>query len=537
MPSKVESLDMQKKRALVQLRAKSSDMEKYMFLAHLRNTNVSLFYKIVCDELSEIAPIIYTPTVGKACMEYSHIYPFLAPPGVPDGLYITKDSLPNLPQYLRDYGAALSDKAAFQPEITVISDGSRILGLGDLGMNGMGIPIGKLQLYVAGAGIDPRKTLPILLDLGTNNDTLLNDEFYLGVKQKRPNDDEFYSAVDQTINALYETFPNILVQFEDWSTSHAFTLLNKYQNEKLCFNDDIQGTGAVVLAGLINAFRQVVKDTPIENQRILFSGAGSAAFGVAKHICEYLIREHGIPEEKAKAMFWTVDSKGLVYDSRGDNLPEHKQYFSRKDSVGGGTKSLLEIVKAIKPTTSQADSFNASVLQEMANINRRPIVFPLSNPRSRAECTFEAAMKHTNNQVLFASGTAFPAYKIPETGEVKIPAQGNNVYVFPGIGLGSIVSKSKHISTGMIIAAAKGLANSLNDKERARGDLYPSLDRIRDVSATVAAHVCMFAEQNNLLQNPSLAGLSVDQLTKAMREKMWDPETVFKTIDSIEDSE
>ncbi|KAI8581865.1 hypothetical protein K450DRAFT_171585 [Umbelopsis ramanniana AG] len=541
MPNKVESLDVQKKRALVQLRSKSTDMEKYMFLAHLRNTNVSLFYKIVCDELSEMAPIIYTPTVGKACLEYSHIYPFLAPPGVPDGLYITKDSLPNLPQILRDYSAALSDQAAFQPEITVISDGSRILGLGDLGMNGMGIPIGKLQLYVAGAGIDPRKTLPILLDLGTNNDSLLNDEFYLGVKQTRPNDDEFYSAVDQTINALYETFPNILVQFEDWSTSHAFTLLQKYQNERFCFNDDIQGTGAVVLAGLINAFRQVAKDTPIENHRILFSGAGSAAFGVAKHICDYLIIEHGIPEEKAKAMFWTVDSKGLVYDGRGDKLPEHKRYFSRKDSVGSGTKSLSEIVKAIKPTTliglsSQPDSFDANVLQEMSKINHRPIIFPLSNPRTQAECSFEAAMTHTNNQVLFASGTAFPPYKIPETGEIKKPGQGNNVYVFPGIGLGSIVSKSKHITTSMVLAAAKGLANSLTPEEAARGDLYPSLNRIRDVSATVAAHVCKVAEQSNQLQNESLAGLSIDQLTKTMREKMWDPETAFHTVENIEKS-
>ncbi|CAO3683789.1 unnamed protein product [Umbelopsis vinacea] len=537
MPAKVESLDLQKRRAMLQLRAKSTDMEKYLFMAHLRNTNVSLFYKLIFEELEELAPIIYTPTVGKACQEYSHIYPFLAPPGVPDGLYITKDSLPNLPQILRNYSEALSDKAAFQPEIAVISDGSRILGLGDLGMNGMGIPIGKLQLYVAGAGIDPRKTLPILLDLGTNNDALMKDDLYLGVKQKRPSDDVFYAAVDRTLDALYETYPNLLVQFEDWSTEHAFQLLSKYKETRFCFNDDIQGTGAVILAGLINAFRQVEKDTPVSQHRILFFGAGSAAIGVAKHICDYFILEHGMSEEQAKSMFWTVDSKGLVSDGRGDKLPEHKKYFSRKDNTGSGLKTLADIVQAIKPTTliglsSQPNKFDASVLQEMAKLNRRPIVFPLSNPKTQAECTFEAAMTHTDNRVIFASGTAFPPYKIPETGETKVPGQGNNVYVFPGIGLGGILSKSKHITNSMILAAAKGLANSLNDQERAQGDLYPSLKRIRDVSANVAAHVCKVAEQENQLQNKSLSGLSIEQLTNVMRKKMWEPETAQKLVEN-----
>jgi malate dehydrogenase (oxaloacetate-decarboxylating)(NADP+) len=260
------------------------------------------------------------------------------------------------------------------------------------------------------------------------------------------------------LDALYETYPNLLIQFEDWSTEHAFQLLSKYKDTRFCFNDDIQGTGAVILAGLINAFRQVEKDTPVSQHRILFFGAGSAAIGVAKHICDYFILEHGMSEEQAKSMFWTVDSKGLVSDGRGDKLPEHKKYFSRKDNPGSGLKTLADIVQAIKPTTydkkfifmiitvllapviltallpltsliglsSQPNKFDESVLQEMAKLNRRPIVFPLSNPKTQAECTFEAAMTHTDNQVIFASGTAFPPYKIPETGETKVPGQGNN---------------------------------------------------------------------------------------------------------------
>ncbi|CAM0135247.1 unnamed protein product [Umbelopsis sp. WA50703] len=535
MPPKVESMDVQKKRALLQLRSKSTDMEKYMFMANLRNTNTTLFYKLVCDELEELAPIIYTPTVGKACQEYSNIYPFLAPIGVPDGLYITKDSLNNLPHILQNYSSALSKGAALQPEIAVISDGSRILGLGDLGLNGMGIPVGKLQLYVAGAGIDPRKTLPILLDLGTNNPALLNDDLYLGIKEKRPSDEEFYAAVDKTMEALYAEYPDILIQFEDWSTEHAFDLLTKYQHKRFCFNDDIQGTGAVILAGLINAFRQVEKDVPLEKHRILFFGSGSAAVGVARHICDYFVIERGMSEEQAKSMFWMVDSKGLVRDGRGDELPEHKKYFSRKDDTGSGLKELVDIVDTIKPTaliglSSQPNKFDSSVLQKMGKLNDKPIIFPLSNPASQAECNFEDAMKYTNNKVLFASGTAFPPYKIPKTNETKVPGQGNNVYVFPGIGLGGIISKAKHITNSMILAAANGLANSLTQEERAKGDLYPSLKRIRDVSAIVAAHVCQVAEHENLLTNEKLQGKSIDELVEVMKDKMWSPDKNEKEI-------
>ncbi|CAG8735246.1 6216_t:CDS:2, partial [Cetraspora pellucida] len=291
LPPAVETLEQQKKRALVQFRAKSSSLEKYMFLAWLRNTNVRLFYHIVIDELEEMAPIIYTPTVGTACLEYSHIYPFLAPPGVPDGLYLSINDLPNLTQIIKSYRSYPSSDS-LTPQIAVITDGSRILGLGDLGVNGMGIPIGKLQLYVAGAGIDPRRTLPITIDLGTNNEKNLNDEFYIGIRKKRVSDDEFYSFVDAVLKALTSVYPNLLIQFEDFSSEHAFDLLAKYRDNLFCFNDDIQGTGAVILSGFINAVRLVEKDIHPTKHRILFFGAGSAGVGVAKQLLEFFKIEH-----------------------------------------------------------------------------------------------------------------------------------------------------------------------------------------------------------------------------------------------------
>lgn len=301
----------------------------------------------------ELAPVIYTPTVGHACVEWSNIYPFLAPPGTPDGLYLTQADLPNIKEVIRNYRPFPADPNPFSPEIAVISDGSRILGLGDLGVNGMGIPIGKLQLYVAGAGIDPRRTMPIMLDLGTNNDKYLNDEFYLGVRSKRPDDNMFYDAVDQVLSALYSEFPELLVQFEDWSSEHAFGLLEKYQHKTFCFNDDIQGTGAVILSGLMNAYKIVAREDNVQakDQRIVFFGAGSAGIGVAKQIKDYFLIEHGFTEEEARKVFYIVDSKGLITNDRGDRLAEHKKYFSRDDNNGQQFKDLLDIINYVKPTT------------------------------------------------------------------------------------------------------------------------------------------------------------------------------------------
>ncbi|CAM0138319.1 hypothetical protein VKS41_002868 [Umbelopsis sp. WA50703] len=533
-PSRIESLEIQKRRAMVQLRSKQSMIEKYIFMAQMRNTNIRLFYKIVCDELEELAPVIYTPTVGHACVEWSNIYPFLAPPGTPDGLYLTQADLPNIKELIRTYQPFPTDPHPFSPEIAVISDGSRILGLGDLGVNGMGIPIGKLQLYVAGAGIDPRRTLPIMLDLGTNNDKFLEDDFYLGVRNKRPNDDVFYDAVDQVLSALYSEFPELLVQFEDWSSEHAFGLLEKYQHKTFCFNDDIQGTGAVILSGLMNAYKIVANEDKVsaKDHRIVFFGAGSAGIGVAKQIKDYFVIEHGFTEEEARKVFYIVDSKGLITNDRGDRLAEHKKYFSRDDNNGQQFKDLLDIINYVKPTTliglsSQPQTFTEPILRRMAELNKQPVVFPLSNPSTQAECTFAQAMEFTENRVLFASGTAFPTYTITETGAVKIPGQGNNFYIFPGLGLGASIAKPAHITDNMVYQSAAALADCLTPEEKGERRLYPNLKRIRQISAEVAAAVCIEAVKEGLARNPEIESVvkDRDQLIKYVMERMWTPES------------
>ncbi|CAO3597450.1 unnamed protein product [Absidia cylindrospora] len=535
-PPAVESLDMQKTRALSLLRSKTSSLEKYIFLGQLRNSNSRLFYKLVNDQFEEIAPIIYTPTVGEACMEYSNIYPFLAPPGAPDGLYITINDLPNLDEIIRNY----CEKAGREtPEITVISDGSRILGLGDLGVNGIGIPIGKLQLYVGAAGIDPRKTLPIILDFGTNNEKYLNDPLYLGLKQKRPDDKKFYDSMEQVMNALYDAFPDILVQFEDFQSDRAFGLLEKYQNNRLCFNDDIQGTGSVILAGFINALRLAQDKANVnpKDHRIVFFGAGSSAIGVGKQIQAYFMRRYNMSEQDAKNIFYYVDSKGLVTNDRGDKLAQHKVYFARGDNEQKQFKTLSQVIDYAQPTvliglSGQGKAFTNTTLQKMGDINKCPIVFPLSNPMTNAECTFDQAMYNTDERVIFASGTAFPPYT-SSSGKVVTAGQGNNMYIFPGLGLGTLVAKSKLVSDGMIFAASEGLASTLSLDDLEQGAIYPSLARIREVSTKVAAAVCRQALVENLATNSALLELSsnhkqssssaLDQsILEYVESTMWD---------------
>ncbi|KAJ1959683.1 hypothetical protein GGI12_004211, partial [Dipsacomyces acuminosporus] len=503
VPSGVEDFSNQELRALEQLKLKSTNLEKYIFLSWLRTTNINLFYRLVLHNLKEIAPVIYTPTVGQACQEYSHIYPFLAPPNAVDGLYIPLTEVDNIGEIIQNYKESILEEDI--PEITVITDGSRILGLGDLGMNGMGIPVGKLQLYVAAAGLHPDRCLPIVLDFGTDTEKYLEDPLYLGIRQHRPKNEAFYKAADKVIAALHSAFPGMFIQFEDFSTDHAFGLLERWRNKILCFNDDIQGTGSVILGGFISAVQQA--GIPPTAQRILFVGAGSAGVGVAKQLVDYFVIEHKVPEDKAKAMFWFVDSRGLITANRGDKLAEHKVYFARHDNGDVQCKSLEEAVDYVKPTaliglSTIYKAFSEDILKRMNDLNQdsRPIIFPLSNPETKAECTFEEAMVHTNNRVLFASGTAFPDYTIPETGEVRVPGQGNNMYVFPAIGLGSVLCKPAWITDSMIFAVSKALANSLTEEERARGELYPRIERIRETSAELAAAFVHQAVREGLAQ-------------------------------------
>jgi malate dehydrogenase (oxaloacetate-decarboxylating)(NADP+) len=452
----------------------------------------------------------------------------LGPPGNPDGLFISINDLDRLPEIFENYKASLPSPF-LAPEISVITDGSRILGLGDLGVNGMGIPVGKLQLYVGAAGINPSRTLPIALDFGTNNEKFIEDPLYLGLKQARPSDDVFYASVEKVLTELRNAFPSILIQFEDFSSEHAFGLLDKHRNDFFCFNDDIQGTGAVILSGFINAAKQ--SQVAAKDHKLLFFGAGSAGVGVAKQIMEFFVKEAGLTEEEAKRKFWLVDSKGLVTLDRGDKLAEHKVFFARDDNEGQQFKSVLDVVNYVKPTalvglSSVSGVFSAEVLQRMAELNERPIVFPLSNPFDKAECTFEQAMINTNNKVIFASGTAFPKFVDSETKEEFVPGQGNNMYIFPGLGLGCILSKPKRITDDIIYAAADSLAHSLTEEERAKNWIYPDINRIREVSAEVAAASIVQAVKEDLVSDKDIIELSKDssKLLSYVKDHMWKPE-------------
>ncbi|KAF8464875.1 hypothetical protein BDZ91DRAFT_795375 [Kalaharituber pfeilii] len=537
IPPVVESFEVQKKRCLEQIAAKTTTIDKYMYLSNLRNTNTDLFYRLLIDNMKEITPLVYTPVVGEACVKWSHIYTqpevLRLVPRFPvmdrenrtwqnanaasrsfAGLYLSWSDRGNLRSVLDNWPAESVD-------IVVVTDGSRILGLGDLGVNGMGIPVGKLALYIGCAGIDPRKTLPITLDLGTNNETNLSDPMYLGAKMKRVSEEEELEFLDEMMIALNDKWPGLVVQFEDFK--NPFPSLERYRNTYTAFNDDIQGTGAVILGGVMSGFRTT--GIPLKEHRLVFMGAGSAAVGVARQIVELFIK-NGMTEDEARRKFWLVDSKGLVTNDRGDRLAEHKVFFSRDDNNGQQFETLEAVVDYVKPTAliglcTTGGVFTESIIKKMATMNERPMIFPLSNPVHKSECTFEQAMKWTDGKVIFASGSPFPAYT--HNGVEHVPGQGNNMYVFPGIGLGAILCQTTHITQDMIYASAAGLAKSLNEEEKAKGWLYPDLRRIREVSVIVAREVIRAAQAGNLDRKKTLQKLNDEELDEFIRKSMYDP--------------
>ena len=414
VPPAVESLDVQALKCLKQLERRPQSIDKYLYLSSLRNTNVHLFYRLVTQHIKDMAPLIYTPTVGDGCLQWSHNYV------QPEGLYISYSDRGHIASVLHNWPQA-------NVEITVVTDGSRILGLGDLGINGMGIPVGKLSLYVACAGIRPEATLPLMLDLGTGNKSLREDPFYMGSRREKVSAQEEKEFLDELMVALTETWPGIVIQFEDFK--NPFPALENYGGKYTCFNDDIQGTGAVVLAGIISAVKRT--GVPVKDQRAVFFGAGSAGVGVAKQIVEYFMRE-GLTEDEARRCFWLVDTKGLVTNDRGDKLAEHKVYFSRNDNAGKQHKTLEEVVDHVKPTilmglSTIGGAFTPDMLNKMGQWNEHPIIFPLSNPSANSECTFEDALKNTNFKALFASGSPFAP--IEHDGKLETPGQGEKSFL------------------------------------------------------------------------------------------------------------
>jgi len=458
-----------------------SDLDKHVFLNGLADRNERLFYHLVINNFEEMLPILYTPTVGEACRRYSNIF------RRPRGMYLGIDLNGRLEQVLRNWEYD-------DVRVICVTDGERILGLGDLGVNGMGIPIGKLALYTAAAHIDPNACLPIILDVGTNNQELLDDPVYLGLRQQRVSGAAYDSFVDEFIDAAQKVFPKALIQFEDFANPHAIPLLRRYRDRVRCFNDDMQGTAAVAVAGLFAACR--LKKTRLRDEKILFLGAGTAGTGIADLTVAAMV-EQGLPVDEARSRIWFVDVNGLVVESRRD-LAEHNLPYAHDHAP---LSTLQEAVDALQPTALIGVSgvpklFTESVVKAMAANNERPIVFPLSNPTSRAECTAAQAYAWTEGRVIFASGSPFGPVEV--AGKTYRPGQGNNVYIFPGLGLGVVASGARIVPDEMFAIAANVLAEHVSDESLARGTIYPPLSDLDDVSRAIARATATYAFDTGL---------------------------------------
>jgi len=501
LPPHVCSQDDQVMRVLENFRRKSSPLEKYIDLAALHDRNEALFFRVLIDHPDEMMPIVYTPTVGLACQQYGHILQR------PRGLFVSARDRGRIRDVLRNW--PFRDIA-----IIVVSDGERILGLGDLGANGMGIPVGKLVLYSACAGVAPDTCLPVLLDVGTNNAAFLHDPLYIGLHQPRLQGEDYDALVEEFVMAAQEVFPGVVIQFEDFANHSAFRLLHKYRDRVPTFNDDIQGTAAVTVAGLFSALR--VTGGRMADQMLLFQGAGEAATGIANLAVEAMVAE-GVEEAAARQRCWLVDSKGLVVASRTD-LGEHKRAYAHAHAP---VATLLEAVRALRPTAiigvaAVGGAFDEAIVREMSAINPRPIVFALSNPTSKSECTAEQAYAWSSGRALFASGSPFDAVVLE--GRTYIPRQGNNSYIFPGVGLGVIASRATRITDEMFMAAARTLAGEVTQADLDRGSLYPPLSDVREVSARIAAAVARVAFARGLarVSEPT-------DLLAFMRAQMYEP--------------
>ncbi len=501
LPPRVTTQDQQLVRVLDNYHRKESPLEKYIYLVSLQERNESLFYRLVMANLDEMMPIIYTPTVGIACQKYGHIF------RRPRGLYLTKNDRGRIKLLLQNWPQA-------DVRIIVITDGERILGLGDLGANGMGIPVGKLALYTACAGIPPAQCLPIMLDVGTNNSALIADPLYLGLPEPRRRGPEYDELVGEFVEAAQQIFPRACIQFEDFGNANAFRLLHRFRDISCTFNDDIQGTAGVTLAGLLSTER--ITGIPLARQKILFLGAGEAGIGIGDLIVEAL-KLQGVSESDARQQCWFVDSKGLVVKSRTD-LVEHKIRFAHDHAP---MKTLLEAVETLKPTSivgvsGMPQTFTEPVVRAMARINRRPAIFALSNPTSKAECTAEQCYLWTDGRAIFASGSPFAPVTL--NGVTHVPGQGNNSYIFPGVGLGVIASEATRVTDEMFYTAAKVLADLVTDGDLKLGRIYPDLKRIREVSAAIGTAVAQVAFDRGLT-----AALCPTDLRAHVESTMFDP--------------
>ncbi len=501
LPPRVFSQDEQVMRVLDNLNRKSSDLERYIYLVALQDRNETLFYRVVNEHLKDMMPLIYTPTVGRACQLYGHIF------RRPRGLFLSA----------KDQGR-MSEALANWPHpdvrIIVITDGERILGLGDLGANGMGIPVGKLTLYTACAGIHPTHCLPITLDVGTNNHDLLNDPLYIGLSQERLRGQEYDDLFAEFVDAATARFPNAIIQLEDFANINAFRLLDQYRDRVCLFDDDIQGTASVTLAGLYSAQR--ITQQELSSQRILFLGAGEAGIGIG-HLLVSALKSEGLSDREAQQRCWFFDTQGLVTKQRAD-LAEHKKPFAQDHPP---LNSFQDAILRFRPTaiigvSGATGSFSKAILETMAEINQRPIIFALSNPTSKSECSAQEAYRFTQGRAIFASGSPFDP--VDYQGNAFVPGQGNNAYIFPGVGLGAMACGARRITDEMFFAAAKCLASQVTERDLDLGRIYPALTRIREVSTKIAVAVAQLAYDYGLAKEKR-----PENLREHVRNMMFEP--------------
>ncbi|CAL4895381.1 unnamed protein product [Urochloa decumbens] len=505
LPPAHASQELQEKKIMHNLRQYTVPLQRYIAMMDLQERNERLFYKLLIDNVEELLPVVYTPTVGEACQKYGSIY------RRPQGLYISLKDKGKILEVLKNWPER-------SIQVIVVTDGERILGLGDLGCQGMGIPVGKLSLYTALGGVRPSACLPITIDVGTNNETLLNDEFYIGLRQKRATGQEYHELLEEFMTAVKQNYgEKVLTQFEDFANHNAFDLLAKYSKSHLVFNDDIQGTASVVLAGLLAALK-VVGGT-LADHTYLFLGAGEAGTGIADLIALEMSKHTETPIDDCRKKIWLVDSKGLIVESRKESLQHFKQPWAHEHEP---LKTLLEAVESIKPTVLIGTSgvgrtFTKEVVEAMASFNEKPVIFALSNPTSHSECTAEDAYTWSQGRAVFASGSPFDP--VEYDGKLHVPGQSNNAYVFPGFGLGVVISGAIRVHDDMLLAASEALAEQVTDEHFAKGLIFPPFTNIRTISARIAAKVAAKAYELGLasrLPRP-------DDLVKYAQSCMYTP--------------
>jgi malic enzyme len=512
LPSRVTTLDEQVTLELEHLHRKADDLEKYIGLAALQDRNERLFYRLLIDHLEELAPIVYTPTVGEACLQFSHVL------RRPRGVWITPADIGAIPALLRGIGRD-------GVRLIVATDNERILGLGDQGAGGMGIPIGKLSLYVAGAGLHPNLTLPVCLDVGTDNQALLDDPLYLGYQHPRLRGKAYDDFIEAFVQAVIDVFPDAVLQWEDFKQHNAIRLLDRYRHRLASFNDDVQGTAAVVAAGVLAAVQH--RGERLADQRVVFVGAGAAGIGIARLLAA-MMRAEGAPEADVRRSLVMLDSRGLVYDGRED-VAEDKLPFAlpEKDLLDYGlglvdSHDLESVVRRVEPTvligtSGTTGAFTEGAIRAMAERTETPIVLPLSNPTSRAEAVPADVLRWSAGRALVATGSPFDPVDVD--GQERIVGQANNVFIFPGVGLGSVVSHARTITDRMLLVAAHTLAGQVTEDRLAVGAMYPRLRELRPISRAIAIAVAQAARDDGVGRY-----LADEEIEAAVDQAMWTPD-------------